>query len=691
MKNYIVPVQRLPIPLTLLSAACLLPFSSQADVKLPSVFSNHAVLQKTEKVPVWGKAAPGEKVTVSLDGQKAETQTGPDGKWQLVLNLKDKGPGPYEMTVEGKNKITISDVLVGEVWVCSGQSNMGFTLKEGIGAPEEIANSANPMLRQFAVKRATSLIPLDECEGQWVLAGPETSGGFTAVGYYFGKTLQKELKVPVGLLHTSWGGTPSQARTSVEAMDSDPDLKASKDKILADLDSFPRRMEEYPAKYDAWAKQYNRADHPSEDVSAFLSPSSEEGWKTVKLPGTFKAAGLPDSGAVWVRKTVQLDSSFVGKDAAVELGTIKDFDAFYWNGEKIAETVPAVAASGSRKYIVPAKSVKEGDNTITLRVFCPSAGAGVNFNNGAFKIGSVPLAGDWLAKAEYELPTLDGAALAAFPPRPEKNNALQNVATFLYNAMLNPLLPYAIKGVVWYQGESNAGRSYQYRSSFPLMIKDWRSHWNQGDFPFYFCQLANYQAKNPEPGDSGWAELRDAQRSTLSLPNTGMAVLIDLGETNDIHPRNKKDVGERLAAIALAKDYGQKIPWSGPVYESVKFEGGKAIVQFSQTDGGLVAKPLPELEILKSSANQTAPLAKPRPDSELQGFAICGEDKVWKWADAKIEGNTVVVSSPDVPQPTAVRYAWANNPTCNLYNGAGFPASPFRTDDFVPVTKDKKY
>lgn len=265
------------------------------------------------------------------------------------------------------------------------------------------------------------------------------------------------------------------------------------------------------------------------------------------------------------------------------------------------------------------------------------------------------------------------------------------MAGFLFNGMIHPILPYAISGVIWYQGESNAGRAYQYRTAFPLMIADWRKHWNQGDFPFYFCQLANYMAKKPEPGDSAWAELREAQAMTLARANTGQAVLIDIGESGDIHPRNKKDAGERLALIALAKDYNKSIPYSGPVYDSMNIAGGKATIKFKHVDEGLVAKPLPETFVVKSQTNETAPLVRNSPASQLEGFAICGEDKKWVWADAKIDGQTVVVWSDKVPAPVAVRYAWADNPTCNLYNTAGLPASPFRTDDFPPTTKDAKY
>lgn len=261
----------------------------------------------------------------------------------------------------------------------------------------------------------------------------------------------------------------------------------------------------------------------------------------------------------------------------------------------------------------------------------------------------------------------------------------------LFNGMIHPLIPCAMRGVIWYQGESNTSSAHQYRTTFPLMIKDWRSRWTEGDFPFYFCQLPNFKEKKVQPGESAWAELRDAQTSALDLPNTGQAILIDIGEEGDLHPPNKKDAGERLARIALARTYGQNVAWSGPVFDSMTAKDGKVHIRFQHAAGGLVARPLPETYPLKTSSSKMIPLVRNSPQSELEGFAVCGEDRQWKWADAKIEGDSVSVWSPQVPTPVAVRYAWADNPTCNLYNGNGLPAAPFRTDDFPGLTHGNKY
>lgn len=662
-----------------------------ADVKLPAILSDHMVLEKTARVPIWGKADPGEEVTITLNGQTVKTTAGADGKWQTSLNLADSGPGPFEMTVQGKNQLKISDVVVGEVWVASGQSNMEWTLKNTTDGDKEAAQSTNPLLRQFLVKKATSPTPLDDCEGAWTKASPETSPTFTAVGYYFGKKLQNDLKVPVGLINTAWGGTPSEAWTSAPALDTVPDLKAARERLSGQLSTHPAEQKKWAEAFGAWLKETGREDKPTADVAAFAAPDvSKEGWQTVTIPGPITGQDLTGDGAVWVRTEIERPKSAA---LSVELGAIEGFDSVYWNGNLITSLdYKDYPGSGFvrrwGKYNIPADKVKAGKNTLAIRIFAPAGPAKLP---AAPKIGGATVPGPWLAKSEFSLPALTADQLAAAPKPPTNPPSPQYVASHLFNGMINPIVPYAISGAIWYQGESNAGRSYQYRTAFPLMISDWRKVWDQGDFPFYFCQLANFQPKKDAPGESGWAELREAQSMTLKLPATGQAVLIDIGESGDIHPRNKKDVGERLALIALAKDYGKKIPYSGPVYDSVKIDGNKARLTFAHTDGGLVAKPVPATYDVNTKEGKTAPTVRNSPNSELEGFAICGEDKTWVWADAKIEGDTVVVSSEKVPAPVAVRYAWAENPTVNLYNGAGLPASPFRTDDFPGATLNNKY
>jgi len=494
-----------------------------AGVRLPSIISDNMVLQQGKAIPVWGWAGANEAVTVtgSWGNGKWKTTADQDGKWMVKIDTGKEG-GPYEMTISNGNPITVKNILVGEVWVCSGQSNMEFTVKQAKNSAQEIAEANNySQIRQFLVGRKVIYTPMYNCIGKWQICSSQTAGNFTAVGYYFGRELNKQLNVPVGLIHTSWGGTPAESWMSKEYLESDPNFQP----IL-------KRFEQASVNYPALKDKY-RSDM-----------------------------------------------------------------------QKYNSIVPQLKAEGK------------------------------------------PL-----------------------PPRPEEpigpGHAYSPMG--LYNGMIVPILPYGIRGAIWYQGESNAWRAYQYRTLFPAMIKNWRDAWHQGDFPFLFVQLANFQAANPEPVESDWAELREAQLMTLSKPNTGMAVIIDVGEANDIHPKNKQDVGKRLALWALAKTYGKNIVYSGPIYTLMEVQGNKAILHFDHVGGGLMAK-----------------------GDSLKGFAIAGADKKFVWADAKIEGNTVVVSSDKVSVPVAVRYAWAINPVCNLYNKEGLPATPFRTDTWPGVTAGRR-
>jgi len=670
-----------------LSASC-----AWADVRLPAIISNHMVLKRTAEVPIWGWADPGEEVELTLNGQTLKAKAGDDGRWMVRLDLQNSAPGPFDMTVEGKNKVVVADVLVGEVWVAGGQSNMEWTLGSTIGAPEEIASSANSMLRQFLVQKAASESPAEDCKGSWVAASPQTSGGFTAVGYYFGKAIQKELKVPVGIINDNYGGTHSEAWTSGEAIDSMPDLKATRDRLRKTLEEYPQKKQAFVEGMEAWIQKNGREDKPVADAAAYAGMDvSTKGWFPVKLPGPVVAPGLPRTGAVWLRSDVDVPTK--GMQFLTLFLPIDGYDSVYWNGRLLKQTTCRdFPGKGSIRcygpYSIPASEIRQGRNILAIRLYEP---AGPALFTGVPRADTKVLNNGWVARAEYEFPSLDAQTVAEAPEPPMNPPMPQNVACSLFNGMIHPILPYAITGVIWYQGESNAGRAYQYRDAFPLVIEDWRKQWNQGAFPFYFCQLANFQEKNPQPDETAWPELREAQSMSLRVPNTGQAVLIDIGEAGFIHPRNKKDVGERLAKIALARDYGRDIPYSGPTYESMQVESGKILVKFTHADGGLIARPLPDTYVVRSDTNAIAPLVPNSPNSELEGFAICGADRKWLWADAKIDGDTVIVWSDKVPAPVAVRYAWASNPTCNLYNGAGLPASPFRTDDFPPITLNGKY
>jgi sialate O-acetylesterase len=662
--------------------------AAQGDVTLPALFSNHAVLQKSDHVPIWGKAAPGEPVTVTLDKATASAKAGDDGKWKTQLDLSAEGPGPYNLVVQGTNQVTVSDVVVGEVWICGGQSNMDFVLHNASNAKDEIPASANPMLRHFKVKFNASPVPVDDVQGKWELADPKTTPQWSAVAYFFGKQMQKELGVPVGLLNDCVGGTCVETWTSSEALDTDPDLKAGKDTAQKARHDF----DDYATQYAAWQKQYNREDHPAADPATFAAPGvATTDWKTVPLPGNFDAAGLPNGGAIWVRKTFTLPPEMMGHNMDMRLGDIHDFAQVYWNGTKIGERDEAAI---DERYILTSSNrlLKDSGVTLAIRVFCPHGGAGLlKGADNHFSVNSIQFTGDWQAKVEYALPPLDDAAAQALPARPALPLNPQNVASYLFNGMINPVIPYAIRGAIWYQGEGNWDQGFQYRTAFPMLINDWRTRWNRGDFPFYFCQIASYNGHDKVPGQNQYSEVREAQTRTLSLPNTGEAILIDIGEDGNIHPADKVDAGERLALIAMAKTYGKKdLPYSGPTYESMTVEGSQIRLKFDHADGGLVAKALPA-DYAPTFNAPHVPLVRNSPNSELEGFAICGEDHKWHWADAKIDGATVVVSSADVPAPVAVRYAWSNYPYCNLYNGAGLPAGPFRTDDFPMLSLKNRY
>ncbi len=682
---------------------------THADVKLPKIISDHMVLQKSDKAAIWGWAAPDEEVAVTLDTQSAKTKANAEGKWKVTLDLSKSGPGPFQMTVAGRNQIVISDVLVGQVWVASGQSNMEMPLSATFGATEEIARSSNPLIRQYFVGHAEKTQPMDDSAGgKWSVAEPKETGGpaWSAVAYYFSKDLQAKLKVPVAIIQSTFGGTAIEQWMSSEAFDPNPDLKEVKDASIKNWADFVDQRKKYPEAFSQWLEQTNRQDKPTPQPADFAGIDvATTDWNSIALPAVLAGPGLPPAGAYWLRKDVSLTPGQIdGKPMQlVYVSGANDYETVYWNGEKVAQYRPQDRTTPQpwtfRRLSIPAKLVKEGRNVLAIRFFSPIEAPTVSGNKTphpvGLEIGAPPLDGAWLVKAEYALPALDAAALAAVPPEPGlayKPIAAKNAyeTTQLFNGMINPITSYTIAGFLWYQGESNAGRAYQYRTTFPLLIQDWRAKWGLGDLPFYFCQLAGFNGAGKQPAENSWAEVRESQLLTLKLPNTGQAVLIDVGEGN-IHPRDKKSVGERLALIALAQTYHEKISWSGPLYASHKIENGKIRISFEHTDGGLVAKPLNEVgKAYYEDPKKVAPLPL-NPNSQLQGFAICGADHKWVWADASIDGATVVVSSALVPEPVAVRYAWDGMPICNLYNCADLPASPFRTDDFPLSTGEVRY
>jgi sialate O-acetylesterase len=640
-----------------------------SQLSLSSLFSDHMVLQQKSNAPIWGMDNPGSTVQISTswNGKTYSAVTDNAGKWQIKMETPSAG-GPYEIVISGSENITFTNVMIGEVWICSGQSNMEMPLT-GWGKifnyEEEIAAANHPRIRLLQVDKATSTYPLEEpslSAGGWQECSPETIPYFSATAYFFGRDLLQELDVPVGLIHTSWGGTMAEAWTSLESLQLMPDFKESAEEYAA----VPRDPEQQKAyfeqKFTEWHRKVNTLDFGMEkDVAtAAVASYPEEGWSSVTLPGPWENNGLPEfDGIAWYRKSIEIPDNWEGQELILSLGAVDDNEETWFNGVKIGATEGAGAA---RRYRIPAARVKAGKAILAVRVLDTGGLGGFMGKESEMYIAPAGketlrenLNGEWLFRTAVNLNDV------GMPP--QRNPESPHYPTTLYNAMIDPLVPYAIRGAIWYQGESNAGRAYQYRTLFPLMIRDWRTKWGY-EFPFYFVQLANYMQRKEEPSASGWAELREAQLQTLRLHNTGMAVTIDIGDANDIHPKNKQDVGKRLALLARRHTYDEDLVAEGPRYNSYRIEEGKIRICFKPCSSG------PAI----------------RGDGDLKGFAIAGPDRVFHWAKAHIEGNEVVVHSAKVPFPVAVRYGWADNPACNLVNEAGLPASPFRTDDWPGTT-----
>ena len=628
-----------------------------ADVKLPAVMSDHMVLQQQSDARLWGWADPGEEVSVK--GAWAKTfskpiKAGKDGKWEQKLTTPKAG-GPYTITVKGNNTVTLKNILIGEVWVCSGQSNMEMGMASIENAQQEIAEAHHPNIRIFNVQNTQSLFPLDDVTGQWYECSPESVlkcgeyGGFSAAAYYFARKLQKELNVPIGLINTDWGGTPAESWTSNEMLSTMPDF-AGKIANLSDKDT-NKVMSQYKIDMAKWQEAMKKADpgttekweNPQLDVSS---------WKKIEVPSTFENSEVGKiDGVVWYRKTIEVPAGLAGKKMALSLGAIDDEDITYFNGTKIGEVK---VWDHARNYKVNGSLVKAGENVLAVRVL------DIRKDGGFFakpeemfvKLGDqkIAIAGQW----QYKV-SLDTASVPRAPRPPRRMN--NQSPTSLYNGMINPIVPFTIKGAIWYQGESNSLKPTQYQTLFPNMIQDWRNAWKIGDFPFYYVQIAPYNY-----GKRNSALLREAQMMTLSMKNVGMVVTMDIGNVTDIHPKNKKDVGLRLARWALAKDYGQKdLVYSGPIYKSMKIEAAKIRLSFDHPGSGLVAK-----------------------DGALANFTIAGADKKFVPANATIKNSTIVVSSDKVTKPVAVRYAFDNAGVPSLFNKEGLPASSFRTDTWQP-------
>ena len=633
----------------------LLSFPSMGQLKLPRLISDGMVLQRDAENRIWGWAAPQEQVSIVFMNSTYHITAGENGEWKLILPKLSAG-GPYEMQVSAGHSITIHDIMIGDVWVCSGQSNMELNMQRAspLYGPE-IAASENPYIRYFEVpdKYDFRSPQKDVPSGQWVQANPENILRFSAVAYFFGKALYEKYQVPIGLIQSALGGSPAESWMSEEALKTFPEHYAETQRFK-DATLIEQIRNEDKTRMNTWYTQLRQKDEGYKNpekpwTGAEFDPSD---WPVMQIPGYWADDSLGFvNGVVWFRKEIKIPSSMIGKPARLNLGRIVDADSVFFNGIFVGTTSYQYPP---RRYTIPPTVLKEGKNSIVVRVINERGRGGFVVDKPyELVVGNemIDLTGNWYYKLGAELEFLRGQTFIRWKP------------TGLFNAMLAPLLNYRIKGVIWYQGEANAGRPVEYRQLFPALIEDWRNNWNQGDFPFLFVQLPNFMEPKPEPSESHWALLREAQLNTLSLPNTAMAVAIDIGEWNDIHPLNKKDVGQRLALAAQKVAYGdENVVYSGPIYESMKIDGNKILLTLSHIGGGLMAQG----------------------GGELKGFAICGNDRHFVWAQAMIEGERIVVWNEDIANPVAVRYAWADNPEgASLYNVEGLPASPFRTDSYT--------
>ena len=642
-----------------------------AGLRLSRLVGDGMVMQRGARVPVWGWAPSGAAVAVTFDGRPYAARAAADGRWQVTLPTMPAG-GPHAMTVAaGGERVAVRDILVGDVWVCSGQSNMEWTLENARDGAREVAAARDPMIRHFKVPTSWAWAPSDTLAGgRWEPADSAHAGQFTAVGYFFARDLRRSVRVPVGLLHTSWGGSRAEPWVSAEALGLD---SAAVARLRAEEDAYERGM------LDSLRARLG-GEIPTADAglvagrAVWAAPDFDDSaWRTIRAPALWEGQGYPGmDGVAWYRATFDLTAGEARAGVRLGLGRIDDSDVSYVNGREVGRTTNAYATP--RVYAVPAAALRPGRNVVAVRVEDTGGGGGIGGDSTELFVdaggGRRPLAGAWRFRV---------GAVTGVPGAPDGQH-INKVPTVLYNQMVHPALPYPVKGVLWYQGESNADDyrdAVAYRATFAALIHDWRRRWNAPTMPFLWVQLANYMAPDSTPAErSNWAALRESQTAALALPNTAQAVIIDVGEAGDIHPRNKQDVGARLALAARRVAYGQRVEHSGPVLRRSRVEGGRVVLEFDHAAGGLAAR-----------ARGDAPNALPHassngaPGGALGGFAVAGADRRFVWAEARVEGGRVVVWSDRVPSPVAVRYAWGNNPDrANLYNAAGLPAGPFRTD-----------
>lgn len=644
------------LSLLITSILCISSFS-HADVRLPKILSDNAILQRDSRVTVWGWADDGEQVSVFIDGKKLAQTQSKNGDWAVVFKSLPAG-GPHILEVRGNNSVKLNNVYFGDVWVASGQSNMQTPMRRVEPRfPEDVKSANYPLLREFTVPREFKFDgeAQDHPGGDWQATTPDSVLDHSAVGYYFGRTLQQSEQVPIGIIGANFGGSAAECWLSLKALEAYPDIH-NKAVSYANAEYLQSLKDADKSHIDRWHADINRTDKGINEQTSWFAPNyNHSKWDTINVPGLWADQGIaPMSGVVWFRRTLELTREQASianeKPSRLRLGTITDADTTYINGTEVGNTGYQYPP---RRYQVAPGILKTGKNTLTIRVR-------IDNNDGKFvpetpyylEIGDdkIDLTGPWY----YKIGTIT-------QPHPPRQFTPWNEPLGCYNAMLAPLFNMTIKGVIWYQGESNTGRTGQYEHMFPQLIQLWRDKWNQGDFPFLYVQLPNFKPSKPLPSESDWAELRFAQFKTLKkAPNTAMAVTIDVGEWNDLHPHNKRAVGERLALAARSLAYDHNIEYSGPLFKKAQRKKNTVRLSFTHTGGGLIAKGKGEA---------------------LEGFAIAGMDGAFVWAKAKIVKNNVIVWHPDITIPKKVRYAWADNPdTANLYNKDGLPASPFEVE-----------
>jgi sialate O-acetylesterase len=629
--------------------------------RLASLFTEHAVLQAGQPCPVWGWDAPGRTVRLRLGLHAESVQADASGRFRFDVPAMPAG-GPHRLSVQGSTNVTLEDVWFGEVWLASGQSNMEWRVAASLNAAEEVLAARWPLLRTFKVEPRPSIETEEECRGQWTLCTPETAGDFSAVGYFFAREIHWAREVPVGIIDASWGGTCIEAWTSLPALAPVlPDLDEQRAQLAAELLELPRLRAEYERTVLDWQRGHLPADTGNQGLAQGWADAAldDSSWVALDLPTFWQAHGMPFNGVVWFRKRIELPSEWAGHELVLSLGALDDFDDTYFDGAPVGSTPPGTldAHRVLRRYPISSERTSAGSHVLAVRVFDHFGGGGFAgpasemYVECPARAERQAIAGAWQVRVEREIPLVPMSVFESLP-HPPLALAQHNAPAALFNGMVAPLIPYAIRGALWYQGESNVDRHESYRALMLALVRDFRTRWGQGQFPFYYVQLANFAAS------PAWPRLREAQAEVASEPETGMVVTLDIGEAGDIHPRDKQEVGRRLALWARARTYGESsLAHEGPRLTRVRIEGSVARVQFAHAEG-------------LTTDDGKAP----------RGFTLAGADGRHVPAQARIEDGDVLLDATEVPAPAAVRYAFVDTLEPNLCNTARLPAAPFRTD-----------